>query len=65
MLVEAYNNHKRRNERPVCEDDFFLYDLSEDDLVERLGNLGNKIKLITSIPSILFVIFLAYLGIRM
>lgn len=64
MLVEAYNSHKRRNERPICQDDFFLYDLSDDELMEKLDDLGNKVKLIASLPSILSAAFLAYLGIR-
>lgn len=64
MLVEAYNSHKRHNERPVYEDDFFLYDLDEDELMEKLDDLGKKVKLIASLPSILSAAFLAYLGIR-
>lgn len=64
MLVEAYNNHKRRKEHPVYEDDFFFYDLSDDELIEKLDDLGNKVKLIASLPSILSAAFLAYLGIR-
>lgn len=64
MLVEVYNSHKRRNERPIYQDDFFLYDLSDDELMEKLDDLGNKVKLIASLPSILSAAFLAYLGIR-
>lgn len=64
MLVEAYNNHKRRNERPVYQGDFFLYDLDEDELMKKLDDLGNKVKLIASLPSILSAAFLAYLGVR-
>ena len=64
MLVEAYNSHKRRTERPIYEDDFFIYDLNEDELMEKLDDLGNKVKLIASLPSILSAAFLAYLGVR-
>lgn len=63
MLVEAHNKYKQ-NRKWVYEDDFFYYDLEDNDFELKILSLEKTLRFVTSLPTIAAAALLAYLGLR-
>lgn len=63
MLVEARNKYKQ-NRRVFYEDDFFYYNLDDDEFDLKIRSLEKALRFVTSLPTIAAAALLAYLGLR-
>ena len=63
MLVDAYNKYKQ-SRRAFYEDDFFYYNLDDDEFDLKIRSIEKALRFVTSIPTIATAALLAYLGLR-